>query len=121
MLCRAKEQTVRKKRLYNRAFPRLIELLTRMHSSRMRTSRSSRRLLGGSLLGRPPSGQTPPGQTHPWADPLPGQGADTPQADTTPMHRMTHMCKNITLAQLRCGRSKSHESVEFVEYYFEQF
>ena len=37
---------------------------------------------------------------------LPGGVADTPLGSEvdTPVDRMTDMCKNITLSQLRCGR-----------------
>ena len=82
----------------------------------MRTARSSSHPGGGLHQHPPPGADTPPwDQTPPRADTSP-PGADTaweqtspgsrhpPGADTPPVNRITDVCKNITLPQLRCGR-----------------
>ena len=96
--------------------------ITRMHSSRMRTTRTLP--YGGGFPDRPPSpGQSPPpGQSLPFNREPPGQrpleqrrppdrappGQSPPWTETppdrdpqtdTPLNRMTHGCKNITLPQ----------------------
>ena len=81
-----------------------------MHSSRMRTGRAltvcGRLLLpgGGSAPG---GGGWSGGVSDPGGVLLPGGGGipACTEADTlpTPVDRITDACKNITLAQLRCG------------------
>ena len=90
--------------------------LTRMHSSRMRTGRSltvcrgGALPIGGSLPGGFPAGASPCPWGSPWPGGLPAQGGllargvslpgvgfslpETPP----PVNRITHSCKNITLA-----------------------
>ena len=101
----------------------LLLLITRMHSSRIRTTRSSCHLLGGVCLsacwdappgcgpGDPPS-QTPqppprcgPGDppARPPTSPL-GVGLETLPAPSPWTEFLTHASENITLPQLRCGR-----------------
>ena len=79
----------------------------RMHSSRMRTGRS---LTGGGGVCVWSGGGLLLGRGVP--DPGGGGGAclvrggipACTEADTPPPCGQTHACKNITLAQLRCGR-----------------
>ena len=55
---------------------------------------------GGDLL---PGGGLLPGAVCSWG----GSWMDIPactEADPRPVNRITHTCKNITLAHLRCGR-----------------
>ena len=85
--------------------------LTRMHSSRMRTGRSLTVCRGGlSLSGGPCPGGFPAGASPcPWGVSLPGGspcpggvslpgvGFSLPETPL-PVNRITHSCKNITLA-----------------------
>ena len=81
-------------------------IITRMHSSRMRTARSSSRPGGVSIS--PPRTRHPPQSRHPppeqtpprdQAPPLP-----PPRSRHPPVDRMTDTCENITLPQLCWGR-----------------
>ena len=92
---------------------------TRMHSSRMRTGRSltvcwsllpggggvwsGEGVVLGGVCG--PGGWSRgvwSGGVWSWGVSLPGGGVSLPE--TPPVDRITDACKNITLAQLRCGR-----------------
>ena len=76
-------------------------LLTRMHSSRMRTARSPT-LTGGGLRQRPPvRTETPsPPAPPPPRDPHPGKRPP-------PVATMTYACENITLSQTSFAGSKN--------------
>ena len=86
--------------------PRIVEslwkslIITRMHSSRMRTARSSSR--PGGVSTRPPQEQTPSRGSTPRRKQPPG--GSTPKEAAPPINRMTDACEHITLPQLRCGR-----------------
>ena len=83
--------------------------ITRMHSSRMRTGRSltvCRSLLprgGCCLLGGCLPGEVSPGGVC-LGGLLPGGYPSMQWGRPPPLNRITDACKNITLAQLRCGR-----------------
>ena len=94
-------------------------LLTRMHSSRMRTSHAltvcghlllPRGWGGGWSGGSGPRGGLVPGGVCSWGGLVPGGGGSgipaCTEGDTLPppMDRITDTCKNITLAQLHCGQ-----------------
>ena len=85
--------------------------LTRMHSSRMRTGRSLTVSEGGVVVlakiwrhhSPPPKSWRPPrkiGDLSPPKNWRPTRDQTTPP----PVDRITDACKNITLAQLHCGR-----------------
>ena len=74
--------------------PRII---TRMHSSRMRTARSSSRRRGVVSTRHPPD-QTPPEQTPPRSRP--------PYDQAPPPCRQKHTCKHITLPQTSFAAGK---------------
>ena len=87
----------------------------RMHSSRMRTGRSltvCQSLLAGEGVSAS-GGCLLPGGSASGGVCSGGRGVSAPggcgipactEADTPPVDRITDACKNITLAQLRCGR-----------------
>ena len=67
----------------------LLPLLTRMHSSRMRTSRTL------TVFWRPPPEKLEPHYPPPKIGDPPGARPDSPP----PVDRYTHACENITLAK----------------------
>ena len=94
-------------------------LLTRMHSSRMRTVRCRSRLLwGGVCLGVSAQGGVGPevSASGVSAQGVSAQGVSAQGVSaqgclpkggiwqTPPVNRMTDACENITLPHLRCGR-----------------